>query len=258
MTFINNFSNLNMSNFMSGWNNWFSPTFSCSFMPSFFDLSAFTTMFNDWSFPYFNNFSMPSLFSFTPMNTFDMTFSNNTIWDNVSWNNAVTPNYSSNWSSSVGDSFTLTNKNKTKFSMQGYNASAGERLANLAMKNRSFVIDPNSKRVTSQRKPANKFTSNCALYVKATIRDAGLGAYKSGHGYQMTGILRKNSHFKEISPNSVNVKDLPAGCVIVFDRGMYKYSDDYGHVEITTGDGRGVSDGVTTNLRKPSAIFIPV
>ena len=64
--------------------------------------------------------------------------------------------------------------------------------------------------------------------------------------------------FKEISPNSVNVKDLPAGCVIVFDRGMYKYSDDYGHVEITTGDGRGVSDGVTTDLRKPSAIFMPV
>ena len=70
--------------------------------------------------------------------------------------------------------------------------------------------------------------------------------------------LKDINHFKEISPNSVNVKDLPAGCVIVFDRGMHEYSDKYGHVEITTGDGRGVSDGVTTNLQKPSAIFMPV
>ena len=94
--------------------------------------------------------------------------------------------------------------------------------------------------------------------MKNAIQACGLGKYEYGDAYKMTGILRKNSHFKEISPNSVNVKDLPAGCVIVFDRGMYEYSDKYGHVEITTGDGRGVSDGVTTNLQKPSAIFMPV
>lgn len=240
MTFINNFSNLNMGNFMSGWNNWFSPTFSCSFMPSFFDLSGLTAMFNDWSFPSFNNFSMPSLFSFTSMNTFDMTFNNNNIWDNVSWNNAA-PTYNAGWNSGIGDSFTFTNKNKANFSVKDYNANAGERLARYALSHK-----------------ARSFTGNCAKYVKNAIQACGLGAYKSGHAYQMTGILRKNSHFKEISPNSVNVKDLPAGCVIVFDRGMYKYSDDYGHVEITTGDGRGVSDGVTTDLRKPSAIFVPV
>ena len=240
MTFINNFSNLNMGNFMSGWNNWFSPTFSCSFMPSFFDLSGFTAMFNDWSFPSFNNFSMQSLFSFTPMNTFDMTFNSNTIWDNTSWNNAVTPSFSTNWSSSVGDSFTLTNKNKAKFSMKGYKASAGERLAKYALSHKTGS------------------SGKCAKYVKNAIQACGLGKYEYGDAYQMTGILRKNSHFKEISPNSVNVKDLPAGCVIVFDRGMYEYSDKYGHVEITTGDGRGVSDGVTTNLQKPSAIFMPV
>ena len=142
--------------------------------------------------------------------------------------------------------------------MQGYNASAGERLANLAMKNRSFVIDPNSKRVTSQRKPANKFTSNCALYVKAAIRDAGLGAYKSGHGYQMASIMRRNKNFKEISPTEYNVNSLPAGCVLVFDRGAQGYNKKYGHVEITTGDGRAVSDGITRNLKQPSAVFVPV
>ena len=174
------------------------------------------------------------------MNTFDMTFNNNNIWDNVSWNNAA-PTYNAGWNSGIGDSFTFTNKNKANFSVKDYNANAGERLARYALSHK-----------------ARSFTGNCAKYVKNAIQACGLGAYKSGHGYQMAGILRKNSHFKEISPNSVNVKDLPAGCIIVFDRGMYKYSDDYGHVEITTGDGRGVSDGVTTDLRKPSAIFVPV
>jgi len=97
------------------------------------------------------------------------------------------------------------------------------------------------------------------MYVKASIRDAGLGSYKNGHAYQMTGILRSNPNFKEISPSSVNVKDLPSGCILVYNRGAQDYSAEYGHTEITTGDGRAVSDGITDNLYKePSAIFVPV
>ena len=71
-------------------------------------------------------------------------------------------------------------------------------------------------------------------------------------------MLRGNSNFKEISVNGVNVKELPAGCVLVFEKGAQGYSKEYGHVEITIGDGRGVSDGITQNLKTPSAIFIPV
>lgn len=241
MTFIDNFSNLNMGNFMSGWNNWFSPTFSCSFMPSFFDLNSFfTPMFNNWSFPSFGKFNMPSLFNFTPMNNFDIPLNNN-IWDNSSWNNSAftMPAYSS-WNSSIGDNFTLSNKTNAKFSISDYNAQAGKRLASYALSH------------------AKGYSGNCARYVKTAIANTGLGAYRSGHGYQMASILRNNSNFKEISPNSVNVKDLPAGCVIVFNRNSQGYDKNYGHVEITTGDGRGVSDGITTKLKKPDAIFVPV
>ena len=75
----------------------------------------------------------------------------------------------------------------------------------------------------------------------------------------MPSILRNNKNFKEIPVDTVNVKDLPAGCVLVYDKGSQGYSRKYGHTEITTGDGRAVSDGITKNLyKKPSAIFMPV
>lgn len=238
MTLINYFSNLNMGNFMSGWNSWSLPTFSCSFMPSFFDFNSFMPMFNDLSFPSFNNWSMPSLFNFTPTNNFSMNFNNNNIWDN---SNFTMPTFSSQWNSTIGDSFKLTNKNKTKFSLSNYNANAGERLARYALQH-------------AKSKP----THNCATYVKTAIEKVGLGAYETGDAYKTTSILRKNSNFKEISPSSVDVKDLPAGCVIVFNRGTYTYSKKCGHVEITTGDGRAVSDFVNRDLKKPSAIFVPV
>ena len=46
---------------------------------------------------------------------------------------------------------------------------------------------------------------------------------------------------------------------MVYDKGVQGYSASYGHTEITTGDGRAVSDGITNNLyKKPSSIFIPV
>ena len=68
-----------------------------------------------------------------------------------------------------------------------------------------------------------------------------------------------NKNFKEISTSKIDVKDLPAGCVLVYNRGSQGYSSEYGHTEITTGDGRAVSDGITKHLfKKPDAIFVPV
>lgn len=129
----------------------------------------------------------------------------------------------------------------TNISLSNYNASAGQRLANIAL-NRSVG-----------------WTGYCARYVKRAICAANLGSYESGHAYQMSSILRKNKNFKEIPVDSVNVKDLPAGCILVYGKGKAGYHKKYGHTEITTGDGRAVSDGITKNLRKePSAIFIPV
>lgn len=240
MTFIDNFSKLNMGNFMSGWNNWFSPTFSCDFMPSFFDLNIFSSGFNNWSFPSFGNFNMPSLFDFGQTFNFNNAFSNN-IWDNTEWNNTIfsAPTFNT-YNSNIGDCFNFTNKNKAKFSMEEYNAQAGERLAKIALR----------------RAPGRK--EACAQYVREAVERAGLNACRAESAYQLIDLYRKNKDFKEISAKSVDVNSLPAGCIIIFKKGSQGYSLKHGHVEITTGDGRGVSDGITTKLKKPDAIFVPV
>jgi hypothetical protein len=75
----------------------------------------------------------------------------------------------------------------------------------------------------------------------------------------MPSILKSNRNFKEISTEGIDVAKLPAGCILVYGRGEQGYDEDAGHTEITTGDGRAVSDGITKNLyKKPSNIFIPV
>ena len=133
------------------------------------------------------------------------------------------------------------NQKTDNMSIIGYNLKAGEKLAKTALKK------------------AVGWTGYCARYVKNAIKDAGLGEYVSGHAFQMPNILRKNRNFRELSPYKVDVKKLPAGCILVYGRGVSGYSPKYGHIEITTGDGRAVSDGITKNLhKKPTAIFMPV
>ena len=163
----------------------------------------------------------------------------------ISFNSTSNLDLSSNSSSSNSMNFDLSSDLTTpsfsagQWSRYGYNAAAGQRLASVA-KNNSVG-----------------FTGYCARYVKTAIRDAGLGKYEYGHAYQMDDILRRNNNFREI-PANTDVKSLPAGCVIVFNQGSKGYSSSYGHIEITDGNGRGISDGITRNLRQPDAIFMPV
>ncbi len=276
MTLINPLSNFSMDNFMSGLSNWFTPKFSCSFMPSFMNFSAFTPISN-WNFSMFNDWNMPSLFNFSPFGNnfgFNNSSLSTSIWNDVQ--SCSTPTFDSFSLSTFDNSYRLSStgiKTTTKIEsenirlstkvnssvLKNYNANAGKKLVNLAMKYSNFEIDHESKKVTSISKPSNKSIGDCALYVKAAIRDVGLGAYQYGHAYQMTSILRNNPNFKEISPRSVNLKDLPAGCVLVYNKGVGGYSKDYGHTEITTGNGSAVSDFITKKLKKtPSTIFIPV
>ncbi len=189
-------------------------------------ISMFTS--NMWnSMPVFNfqnTFTLPS-FDFSSINLFN---------NNISWNNNF----------SFGDTFmrsTSSNKisNKGAISLDGYNQNKGKMLASDALSHKVG------------------FTKRCATYVSNALERTGLSNGSRGHGYQMAGILRKNKNFKEIS-TSLDYKNLPAGCILVFDRGAQGYNATYGHVEISTGDGRAVSDGVTKNIKKPSAIFMPV
>ena len=145
-------------------------------------------------------------------------------------------------------------------SLSQYNPEKGNHLAEIAMRNAGYKIDPTTKKVTSERKDPQKFTRACARYVQTSLTVAGLddNIPRVGSAYQMTASLRNNNNFTEIS-SSTNLKDLPPGTVIVYNRGVQGYSSVHGHVEIITKDGRAVSDGITDNLyKKPSHIFIPV
>ncbi len=161
------------------------------------------------------------------------------------------PSFSSITSSvSRAVSSTISGGQKVSVSSANQNSSFGQSLGYKAEKGLKLAKDAASHVVG--------FVGRCATYVKNAISRCGLGAYTSGHGYQMADVLKNNKNFKQISPEGVDLKKLPAGCVLVFGRGKSGYSSSYGHTEITTGTGKAVSDGITNNLRKPSAIFIPV
>lgn len=233
MTYFNFIPQFN-TNIWSGFSNMFSPQWS--FM-------SFPPLFNNFGVN-FNNFTMPSFNWSNSWNNFNFTMPVNNVWNNytmpINWNNGF-DTFTKTTSSNLNSNLSISTETKcTDLISMGYNAQKGQRLAKTAL-NR-----------------ATGFGGNCAKYVKKAIQSSGLGEYKAGHAYQMTSILSKNSHFKQISPNSVNVNDLPAGCILVFNKGAQGYSKTYGHVEITTGTGKAVSDGITKDLQKPSAIFIPV
>ena len=145
-------------------------------------------------------------------------------------------------------------------SLSNYNSEKGSRIADIALRNAGFVIDPVTKKVTSRRKDPQRFTGTCARHVMTSLTDAGVdgGLPRVASAYQLADTLRRNSNFQEISA-STPLKDLPPGTVIVYGRGVAGYSARHGHVEIITNDGRAVSDAITDNLyRRPSQIFIPV
>ena len=103
------------------------------------------------------------------------------------------------------------------------------------------------------------FKGQCATFSKTAIQNAGLGKYEKGHAYQCTAILDKNPNFKRIDTTGLNLdRDLPAGCVLVYPRGVAKYSKQYGHIEITDGKGHAYSDGKTNNIRQGAIVYIPV
>lgn len=277
MAFYNYFANFNISNFG------FRPTFNFNFG---FNIGLNTLMFNSCNFfrplvscfynPYnlynynFNAMPMPSL-----TNINNSIFSNNIYQSSSdSWTpttyyaDTYTPNLtnislSNEFSapSFTPKEFTATNdykwgefkiktvqsssssSQKSKFTgtLEDYNAENGKKLARIALAN-----------------SPKTWKKECATYVKNAIKDAGLGEYETGDAHEVDNILAKNPNFKQISTENIDVNELPAGCILVYEKGVQGYDKNYGHVEITTGDKRGVSDGITNNLREPSSIFIPV
>jgi len=230
-----------------------------------------------WGYTYYQSAPMfgvtnPFLntYSFQSVQTFNFDFGNNwgtfdtysfgntagTNFDYGGWNNTNNWNFSTPWSQPVNNTKKSTKPKREYANIdEDYNYSIGQKLADIAIENSSKRYDIN-RNYLGPKEP-DEFTNLCGTYVSMAIEKAGLGEIR-GDGYMFADKLRNSNKFKEISVEDVNWTDLPPGCILCYDKGSQKYSEDSGHVEITTGEKTAISDGTTHNIRKPDAIFIPV
>lgn len=219
------------------------------------------SIFNSGGINYSPQFTMPSGFD-----TFTLCGNNNTNWGGFQNAFDWSGNFSG-WGNYAFNAFNTSNKRANRVytgTLADYNANKGKKLANISSEYTHYCADISggNKRINKNKsKPSDgggAWQGKCAAYVGLAIQDSGLGSYPYAHAYQLADKLRGNPNFKEISVSGTDWKNLPAGCILCYDKGSQGYNKDYGHTEITQGNGTATSDGTTHNIRKPDAIFIPV
>lgn len=202
------------------------------------------SLFGNFFIPQFNFFGFNTIFSQpAQMNIFYNNVTPVISEPKITFNPFNYLNLTQKENASLANRVNITqNKVLPELKEAGYNKKKGRKLAEEIAK----------------RSSKGGFDGYCAAHVKTAIETAGLGQKKSGDAYQLAGILKQNKNFKEISTDGLDLKSLPAGCVLVYDKGVSGYSSQYGHTEITIGDGTAGSGGITNNIRKGARVFIPV
>jgi len=219
-------------------------------MPSYgnMNLATQTSLWNQVN--YNSNYYSSNMLGFDSFNSsFQVDYSN--------FNGGYNVSYTNMFAGTTGVSGTKSSKKTYTGSLKDYNSSVGNRLANLAKQNAKKTYDSNRQVLTDRVKSEYESTGWCAAHVNRTIGSV-TGIQTSGDAADVAASLRRHSGFKEIDPNT-SLSSLPAGCVVVYGRGVAGYSSQSGHVEITNGDGTATSD-FTHQMKtaKPTAIFIPV
>jgi len=98
----------------------------------------------------------------------------------------------------------------------------------------------------------------CSHVVSDTLMDAKLanGNIRVASAYQAASKLSENKNFKQVNIPREDLKKLPAGCVVVWDRSA---GHEHGHIAVTLGNGKEASDH-TQNLSSRNAeysVFVP-
>ena len=145
----------------------------------------------------------------------------------------------------VDADFNNTGKNCPDLNGVNYSSAKGQKLADY------------------MRKHSIGFTGHCSRYVANGLAATGLGHERTASAHMMDTPLSKNSNFKEITVSSqAELKNLPAGCIIVYEAGAAGYNKTHGHIEVTLGNGTNCSDGITKNPRYAAGekmhVFVPV
>ena len=184
-----------------------------------------------------------SFWNFQPTNLFSNFSFNMPTFNFMNLKIDFSPNTSNIKSNNNSPSSDYIKYEGGKIKIDGYNSSVGIKLANAALK---------------QSNGRTKGTGYCSRGVRTAMQEVGVCTTYPGHAADFIPILDKNPHFKKLDNTNIDVKDLPAGCILVYGRGVSGYSSESGHVEITTGDGRAASDFVHNVYKKPTAIYVPV
>ena len=124
-----------------------------------------------------------------------------------------------------------------------YNPQKGKDLANVAYSNAA----------------SRNTRGYCLKGVRTSLEKAGLydTSKRVMSAYQAVGILSNNKNFKKVNVSSDNLRNLPAGCVVVWDRCA---GHPHGHITVTLGDNKSASDHLESKVAQMHTnfcVFVP-
>ena len=232
-----------------------SPMFTQMF--SFNPFGSFTFPAFNFTFPQFSSFQMmPKLempkFDFTPIIAITPAKSSGTSGTGKSDNGKK----SSGNSNKTDVTLVSAQDKKTVIEQMSNNDKAFEGV----LKEKGVEYDAKvGHEVTTYalNKARNKSNGDCALFVNDAFQNTG-NSIGRGDAHQKNEKIEElaSDRFTEIKLDVPDdIRKLPAGSVVVYEKGACDYSDTFGHVFIATGNGRGVSDFLEQNPRLTTTDF---
>ncbi len=99
----------------------------------------------------------------------------------------------------------------------------------------------------------------CAHYVGNVFDRLGIRWTRENSAADLPRQIIKNPNFREVPIDTVDLSNLPKGCVVVYPRRSAGYSPKHGHVEISIGGGMAASDFINKKIKyAPDArVFVP-
>lgn len=142
-----------------------------------------------------------------------------------------------------------------------------------ALQNPNFNPDPNAPAYTPQgstefgrqvaaagERMASSMNSRgwCAKGVRQALESIGINGIGAASAYMIADQLARHDKFKEVTVTRDQLKSLPAGAIVVWDK---TGNNPHGHISIALGDGREASDHVqsqATTYGDRFRVFLPV
>ena len=232
----------------------FSPMFTQMF--SFNPFGGFTFPAFNFTFPQFSSFQMPTFempkFDFTPIIASTPAKSSGTSGTGKSDNGKK----SSGNSNKTDVTLVSAQDKETVIAQMSNNDKEFEDV--LKEKGVQYNAEVGHKVTTyALNKARNKSDGDCALFVNDAFENTG-NSIGRGDAHQKNEKIEElaRDKFTKIKLDAPeDIRKLPAGSVVVYEKGACDYSETFGHVFIATGNGRGVSDFLEQNPRLTTADF---